>query len=97
MRKAGNRVRITGQLIDAADGSHLWAERYDRDLTDVFALQDEITVSVVAAIEPSVRRAEIERVRRKRPDNVYAYDLLLRAMPQIYTFMPDDAAAGLPL
>ncbi|MBN8953353.1 MULTISPECIES: winged helix-turn-helix domain-containing tetratricopeptide repeat protein [unclassified Rhizobium] len=97
VRKAGNRVRITGQLIDAADGSHLWAERYDRDLTDVFALQDEITVSVVAAIEPSVRRAEIERVRRKRPDNVYAYDLLLRAMPQIYTFMPDDAAAGLPL
>ena len=97
VRKAANRVRITGQLIDAEDGSHLWAERYDRDLTDVFALQDEITVSVVAAIEPSVRRAEIERIKRKRPDNLDAYDLLLRAMPHIYTFMPDGAAEGLPL
>jgi TolB-like protein/tetratricopeptide (TPR) repeat protein len=97
VRKAANRVRITGQLIDAEDGSHLWAERYDRDLTDVFSLQDEITVSVVAAIEPSVRRAEIERVKRKRPDNVDAYDLLLRAMPNVYTFMPDGAAEGLPL
>ena len=58
VRKAANRVRITGQLIDAEDGSHLWAERYDRDLTDVFALQDEITISVIAAIEPNVRRAE---------------------------------------
>lgn len=97
VRKAGNRVRITGQLIDAEDGSHLWAERYDRDLTDVFALQDEITVSVVAEIEPSVRRAEIDRVRRKRPDSVDAYDLLLRAMPHVYTFMPDGAVEGLPL
>ncbi|TIX90236.1 winged helix-turn-helix domain-containing tetratricopeptide repeat protein [Rhizobium sp. P44RR-XXIV] len=97
VRKAGNRVRITGQLIDAEDGSHLWAERYDRDLTDIFALQDEITISVVAAIEPNVRRAEIERVRRKRPGNVDAYDLLLRAMPHVYTFMPDGAAEGLPL
>ena len=79
VRKAGNRVRISGQLIEAEDGRHLWAERYDRDLTDVFALQDEITINVVAAIEPNLRRAEIERVRRKRPDNFDAYDLLLRA------------------
>ncbi|MGO9360561.1 MAG: winged helix-turn-helix domain-containing protein [Xanthobacteraceae bacterium] len=97
VRKAANRVRITGQLIDAEDGSHLWAERYDRDLGDVFALQDEITVSVVAAIEPNVRRAEIERVRRKRPDNLDAYDLLLRALPSVYTCMPEGAAEGLPL
>lgn len=97
VRKAANRVRITGQLIDAADGSHLWAERYDRDLTDVFALQDEITLSVVSAIEPNLRRAEIERVRRKRPDNLDAYDLLLRAMPKIHTFMPEGAAEALPL
>ena len=97
VRKAANRVRITGQLIDAEDGRHLWAERYDRDLTDMFALQDEITVSVVGAIEPNLRRAEIERVRRKRPDNVDAYDLLLRALPSMYTCMPEGVARGLPL
>ncbi|CAN7372386.1 winged helix-turn-helix domain-containing protein [Mesorhizobium sp. LjNodule214] len=97
VRKVGSRVRITNQLIDAEDGSHLWAERYDRDLTDVFALQDEITISVVAAIEPNLRRAEIERVRRKRPDSLDAYDLLLRALPDVYTFMPQGAAKGLPL
>jgi tetratricopeptide (TPR) repeat protein len=90
-------VRITGQLIDAEDGSHIWAERYDRELTDVFALQDEITVSVVAAIEPNLRRAEIERVKRKRPDSLDAYDLLLRALPDVYTFMPQGAAKALPL
>ncbi len=97
VRKVGSRVRITGQLIDAEDGGHLWAERYDRDLTDVFAVQDEITISVVAAIEPNLRRAEIERVRRKRPDSLDAYDLLLRALPDVYTFMPQGAAKGLPL
>ncbi|RWH78854.1 MAG: transcriptional regulator [Mesorhizobium sp.] len=97
VRKVGGRVRIAGQLIDAEDGSHLWAERYDRDLTDVFALQDEITVSVVAAIEPNLRRAEIERVRRRRPDSLDAYDLLLRALSDVYTFMPQGASKGLPL
>jgi|TARA_A100001391_G_scaffold63912_1_gene39826 TolB-like protein len=97
VRKVGNRVRITGQLIDAEDGSHLWADRYDRDLTDIFMLQDEITISVVAAIEPNLRRAEIERVKRKRPDNLDAYDFLLRALPDVYTFMPQGAAQGLPL
>lgn len=97
VRKVGSRVRITGQLIDAEDGSHIWAERYDRELTDMFALQDEITISVVAAIEPNLRRAEIERVRRQRPDSLDAYDLLLRALPDVYTFMPRGAAKGLPL
>ena len=97
VRKVGSRVRITGQLIDTEDGSHLWAERYDRELTDVFALQDEITVSVIAAIEPNLRRAEIERVKRKRPDSLDAYDLLLRALPDVYTFMPQGAARSLPL
>jgi TolB-like protein len=97
VRKVGNRVRITGQLIDAEDGSHIWAERYDRELTDVFALQDEITVSVVAAMEPNLRRVEIERVTRQRPESLDAYDLLLRALPDVYTFMPADAARALPL
>ena len=97
VRKVASRVRISGQLVEAEDGRHLWAERYDRDLADVFALQDEITMSVVAAIEPKLRRAEIERVRRKRPDNLDAHDLLLRALPSVYTCMPEGAAKGLPI
>jgi len=97
VRKAASRVRITAQLVEAENGRHLWAERYDRDLADVFALQDDITVSVVAAIEPSLRQAEIERIRRKRPDNLDAYDLLLRALPSVYTCMPEGAAKALPI
>ncbi len=69
VRKATDRVRITGQLIDSATGTHVWAERYDRKFDDIFALQDEITLSVVGAIEPSQRLAEAERVKRKRPDS----------------------------
>ena len=97
VRKAGNRVRITGQLIEAASGAHLWAERYDRALDDIFALQDEITMSVDGAIEPSLRSAEIERVKRKRPDSLDAYDLVLRALPHVYPAMPEEAAKALPL
>jgi len=97
VRNALNRVRITGQLIEAETGGHVWAERYDRTLDDVFALQDELTMSVVAAIEPSLRQAEIERVKRKRPDNLDAYDLALRAIPLVYPAMPDEAAIALPL
>jgi TolB-like protein/Tfp pilus assembly protein PilF len=97
LRKAGNRVRITGQLIEAASGTHLWAERYDRALDDIFVVQDEITLSVVGAIEPSLRRAEIERARRKRPDNLDAYDLYLRALPYTHAAMPGEADKALPL
>ena len=96
-RKAANRVRISAQLIEAETGVHLWAERYDRLLDDIFAVQDEITLSVVGAIEPSLRRAEIERVKRKRPDSLDAYDLVLRALPLVYTVMPEDAAPAVPL
>jgi TolB-like protein/class 3 adenylate cyclase/tetratricopeptide (TPR) repeat protein len=97
IRKSANRVRITGQLIEADTDRHIWADRYDRTLDDVFAVQDELTMSVVAAIEPSLLQAEIERVKRKRPDSLDAYDLVLRAMPLIYTAMPDGAAKALPL
>ena len=90
VRKAGDSVRITGQLIDAATGAHVWAERYDRQLDDIFALQDEIALSVVGAIEPSLRRAEIERVKRKRPDSLDAYDLVLRAQPDVDSGMPEQ-------
>jgi hypothetical protein len=68
----GKRVRIATQLIDADTGVHVWDERYDRSLDDIFALQDEITLSTVGAIEPSLRTAEIERVKRKRPENLDA-------------------------
>ena len=97
VRKLADRVRITGQLIDATIGAHVWAERYDRKSDDVFALQDEIALSVVGAIEPSVRRAEIERVKRKRPDSLDAYDLVLRAQPDVGSGMPDRATKALVL
>jgi adenylate cyclase len=89
-RRAGKRVRITGQLIDAATGAHLWADRFDGDLEAVFELQDKITASVVGAIEPTVRKAEIERARRKPVDNLDAYDLYLRALPHVYAMLPDE-------
>ena len=97
VRKAAARVRITGQLVEAETGRHLWAERYDRAMDDVFALQDEITLSVVGAIEPTLRQAEIERVRRKRPEHLDAYDLVLRAWPSALTGMPEGAREALPL
>ena len=97
VRRVADRVRITGQLIDAVSGAHVWAERYDRKSNDIFALQDEITLSVVGAIEPSLRLAEIERVKRKRPDSLDAYDLVLQAQPDVYSGMPDRATKALPL
>ena len=96
VRKAGGRVRITAQLIDAGTGVQLWAERYDRLLDDIFIVQDEITLSVIGAIEPNLRKAEIERVRRKRPDSLDAYDLVLRALPFVYGMMADGASAAIP-
>jgi TolB-like protein len=77
IRKTGEGVRIAAQLLEAETGGHLWAERYDRRLEGIFALQDEITLSVGGAIEPSLRDAEIERVKRKRPENLDAYDFVL--------------------
>src|SRR5947209_3996236 len=97
VRKGGNRVRITSQLIEGESGQHVWAERYDRSLDDIFALQDEITLNVVGAIEPSLRQAEIERVKRERPENLGAYDLLLRALPDVYAAMPAEAGKALQL
>jgi adenylate cyclase len=97
VRKSGNRVRITAQLIDAQTDAHLWAEQYDRLLENVFALQDEITMCVVGAIEPSLRKAEIERVKRQRPNNFDAYDLLLRSQQFVFAGMPKEAARAIPL
>jgi len=85
VRKAGGRVRITGQLIEAESGSHIWANRYDGSLEDVFELQDKITESVVSAIEPHLRLAEIARAKAKPTDSLTAYDLYLRALPSYYS------------
>jgi adenylate cyclase len=79
VRKAAGKVRITGQLIDAVTGAHIWADRFERDLTDVFALQDELTVAVVSAIQPKLLETEIEMATRRPPENLTAYDLYLRA------------------
>lgn len=97
VRRIGGNARITGQLIDASTGMHVWAERYDRQSADIFALQDDIAMSVVGAIAPSLRRAEINRVKRKRPDSLDAYDLVLRAQPDVDSGMPEQVTQALVL
>jgi TolB-like protein len=97
LRKDGSRVRISAQMIDAETGGHLWTERFDRSLDDIFAVQDEIALNVVGAIEPSLRRAEVERVKRKRPDSLDAYDLVLQAQSDVYSGMPAQVTKALVL
>ena len=80
VRKAGNRVRITGQLIDTATGAHLWADRFDGALEDIFDLQDQVTASVVGAIAPKLEQAEIDRAKRKPTESLDAYDYFLRGL-----------------
>jgi TolB-like protein/Flp pilus assembly protein TadD len=92
LRRSGERLRITAQLIEATSGAHLWADRFDGAVEDVFDVQDKITESVVGVIEPQIRQAEIERSRRKRPENLDAYDLYLRALSKLYTMRPEDNA-----
>jgi TolB-like protein/tetratricopeptide (TPR) repeat protein len=95
VRRDGNRLRITGQLIDALSGRHLWADRYDGELSDIFDLQDRITESVVATIEPTVQFAEIVRQKSSKPSRLDAYDLLLRAYALEHAFTPESTAAAL--
>ncbi len=90
VRKSGDRVRITVQLNDVATGSHIWAERYDRGLADVFAVQDEITEAIVAAIEPQLYAAENFRARRKPPDSMDAWDLVMRALSHFWRVTRQD-------
>jgi TolB-like protein/cytochrome c-type biogenesis protein CcmH/NrfG len=90
VRKGGDRVRITAQLNDVATGSHLWAERYDRELADVFAVQDEITENIVAAIEPKLYAAESFRAQRKPPDSMDAWDLVMRALSHYWRVTRQD-------
>jgi TolB-like protein/Flp pilus assembly protein TadD len=95
VRRGGDRLRITGQLIDGGSGRHLWADRFDGDLSDVFDLQDRISESVVAAIEPTVQFAEVERQKSSRPSRLDAYDLLLRAYGLEHAFTAESTAAAL--
>lgn len=97
VRRAGNRIRLTAQLIEAETGVHLWADRFDRLIEDIFALQDEITMSIVGAIEPNLRKVEIARATRKRPESLDAYDLVLRALPFTYSHLVEDAQRAIPL
>jgi tetratricopeptide (TPR) repeat protein len=93
VRKATNRVRITGQLVDAATGVHLWADRFDGGLGDIFDLQDQVTESVVGAIAPAVEKAEIERAKRKPTESLDAYALYLRGLARLYQFANRQANA----
>jgi len=95
VRKEGDRVRITAQLNDVATGSHVWAERYDRHLTDVFAVQDEITNAIVSAIEPQIYAAENFHARRKAPNNLDAWDLVMRALSHYWRVTRQDHSAAL--
>ena len=90
VRKSGDRVRITAQLNDVATGSHIWAEHYDRSLADVFAVQDEITEAIVAAIEPQLYAAENFRAKRKPPDSMDAWDLVMRALSHYWRVTRQD-------
>ena len=90
VRKGGDRVRITVQLNDVVTGSHIWAERYDRSLADVFAVQDEITEAIVAAIEPQLYAAENFRARRKPPGSMDAWDLVMRALSHYWRVTRQD-------
>jgi len=90
VRKSGDQVRITAQLNDVATGSHLWAERYDRSLADVFAVQDEIADAIVAAIEPQLYAAENFHAQRKPPDSLDAWDLVMRALSHFWRVTRQD-------
>ncbi|WP_371826888.1 adenylate/guanylate cyclase domain-containing protein [Microvirga sp. VF16] len=97
VRKAGNRLRIIAQLIDATVGNHIWSERYDGELADIFDLQDRVTEAIVGAIEPTITLSEIERAKRKRPDSLDAYDCVMRALPAIWSQDAETTAEGLRL
>jgi adenylate cyclase len=97
VRKAGTKVRITGQLLDASTGGHLWADRFDGDLEDIFDLQDQVMESVVGAITPQVEKAEIERAKRKPTESLDAYDYFLRGMAAFHPWTREANNEALPL
>jgi len=90
MRTSGDRVRVTAQLVDALSGVHIWADRFEGQIADLFDFEDEIATRVTGALRPSIWEAEIAAARRKRPENVAAYDLVLRALPHLWAHRRDD-------
>ena len=96
VRSAGKRIRVSAQLIDAPSRSHLWAQRYDRELEDLFALQDEITEAIVGALEPELGAAERERARHKPPHNLDAWSCYQRGLWQVYRYQRADVSEALP-
>jgi adenylate cyclase len=97
VQKAGNRLRITVQLVETESGAHVWSSRYDGTIDDIFNLQDRITEQVAGALQPSIRIAEIERSRRKRPQDLGAYDYTMRAMPHVWMLENEASAKALEL
>jgi adenylate cyclase len=97
VRKASGKVRIAGQLIDATTGAHIWADTFERDLTDIFALQDEVTVAVVSAIQPKLLQTEVGLAARRRPENLTAYDCFLRALQGSYSSTREGHAEAIRL
>jgi tetratricopeptide (TPR) repeat protein len=97
VRKAGNRARINGQLIDTATGAHLWADRFEGGLEDIFDLQDQVTASVVSAIGAKLEKVEIERAKRKPTGSLDAYDYYLRGMASFYRWTKEDVSEALRL
>jgi TolB-like protein/class 3 adenylate cyclase len=97
VRKSGNRVRVTGQLIDTSTGAHLWADRFDGELANIFDLQDQVTASVVGAIAPKLERAEIERAERKPTQSLDAYDYFLRGMSAFHEYTQRASEEALAL
>lgn len=95
VRRSGNRVRVTAQLVDAIDDQHLWAERYDRELEDIFAVQDEVTHAIVTTIEPHLASTERQRARRKPTENLDAWECYQRGLWHLYQYQPQDLAQGL--
>ena len=95
VRKAGKRIRVTGQLIDASTEEHIWADKFDSDLEDIFDLQDRLTSSVIGAISPQLERAEIERARRKPTESLQAYDYYLRSKFSIYQWTREGSDEAL--
>jgi hypothetical protein len=95
VRKAGNRVRVIGQLIDTSTGAHLWADRFEGGLEDIFDLQDQVTASVVGAIAPKLEQAEIERAKHKPTESLDAYDYFLRGMAAVHQWTKENTAEAL--
>jgi len=97
VRKGGDRLRIIAQLIDATNASHIWSDRYDGELADIFDFQDRVTEAIIGTLEPTITLSEIERAKRKRPDSLDAYDCVMRALPAVWSQDAETTAEGLRL